>query len=82
MSYRLYDNKDIEIFFFKMSLTWGPLYNNLVAEKGLKHLERTTEKKLYKELDRKYEKGIKVCKQFINNEKSDFCGANSVTVSL
>jgi len=53
-----------------------------VAEKGLKHLERTTEKKLYKELDRKYEKGIKVCKQFINNEKSDFCGANSVTVSL
>lgn len=43
-----------------------------MAEKGLKHLERTTEKKLYKELDRKYERGIKVYKQFINNEKSDF----------
>lgn len=47
-------------------------YSNLVAEHGLKKMEKITEKKLYKILDKKYEQGKKVCERFINKEKINF----------
>ncbi len=47
-------------------------YSHLVADHGLKKLERMIGKRDYKTLDKKYSKGIKECKQFINNKKSSF----------
>lgn len=47
-------------------------YSNIVAKHGLEIMKRMTDKKLYKILDKKYEKGIKTCEQFINSKKIDF----------
>jgi hypothetical protein len=44
----------------------------LVAEHGLKKLERMTEKKIYKALTKKYEIGINACEKFVNNTNSIF----------
>ena len=45
---------------------------NLAAERGLKKLERFPDKRLYNVLSKKYDKGIKMCTNFINNKKSNF----------
>ncbi|MBS4539649.1 hypothetical protein GOQ27_14335 [Clostridium sp. D2Q-11] len=47
-------------------------YNNLVAEYGLKVLEEMLEGRQYKILNKKYNKGIKLCKRFVYNKNIDF----------